>query len=74
MSLEEYLRTRLVELAVHADDLAVSAGRAVADLPEQAWVVAAEVLGGVAALRSGGVLTVRALARAERQPDAVRAL
>lgn len=76
-TVDEYLRTRIVELVVHVDDLlAGAAGSAVAPphLPDAAWQVAAEVLAGVAVRRVGGAATVRSLARAERHPAPVRAL
>lgn len=75
MTVEAYLETRLVELVVHLDDLAVSVGLDVAvDINDQAYAVVASVLAQVAAARAGGLTTVRSLARRERQAEAVRAL
>ncbi len=74
LTLDEYLRTRLVELVVHLDDLAVSLDRRDPELPEAAYREVAGVLGEVAAVRAGGLATVRSLARAERHPQPVRAL
>ena len=74
MRLDDYLETRLVELVVHLDDLAVSVGGDVERVPAAAFEVVATVLARVAARRVGGLATVRALARRERHPDAVRAL
>ena len=74
LPLEDYLRTRLVELVVHLDDLAVSVGRPGPDVPEPALRQVASVLGAVAATRAGGLETVRSLARAERHPAPVRAI
>lgn len=75
LTLAEYLRTRVVELVVHLDDLAVSVGRpGPPDLPAAIYRTVAAVLGQVAADRAGGLQTVRSLARRERQPEAVRAL
>lgn len=75
LTLEEYLKTRLVELVVHLDDLAVSIGETGDDeTPQDAYRVVAGVLGQVAASRAGGLATVRSLARRERHPDPVRAL
>lgn len=75
VTVEEYLRTRLVELVVHLDDLAVSVGAEVGqDLPQEAYEEAAAVLVQVAVRRQGGLEVVRGLARRERHPDAVRAL
>lgn len=75
LPLGAYLETRVVELVVHLDDLAVSVGYAEPDgVPAAAVDVAAAVLARVAARRTGGLVTVRSLARRERQPDPVRAL
>lgn len=73
MRLERYLGTRLVELVVHIDDLAVSVD-ATPDIDEDACRVVAGILAETAARRQGGVTAVRALARRERHPDALRAL
>lgn len=73
MRLDRYLGTRLVELVVHIDDLAVSVD-ATPDIDEDACRVVAGVLAETAARRQGGVTAVRALARRERHPDALRAL
>src|SRR5215471_13871244 len=72
MTLDEYLRTRVVELVVHADDLATSVG--VEPVPPQpaTTAVAIGVLVGVARIRHGDMAVLRALARRER--DTVRAL
>ncbi|MCZ7526745.1 MAG: maleylpyruvate isomerase N-terminal domain-containing protein [Acidimicrobiia bacterium] len=72
--LDEYLRTRCVELAVHLDDLALSACLAPAP-PPAAVAVAVDVLVGAARERSGDLAVLRSLARRERDPrDAVRVL
>jgi len=65
MLLDDYLRTRLVEFAVHLDDLG---GRA----PGAVLAEAIEVLVSVARHRHGDLAVLRALARRER--DDVRAL
>ncbi|WP_157042095.1 maleylpyruvate isomerase N-terminal domain-containing protein [Nitriliruptor alkaliphilus] len=70
--LEQYLATRLVELVVHIDDLAVSV-EVPADQSEDACRVVAGILAETAARRTGGIEAVRALARRERHPDALRA-
>jgi hypothetical protein len=64
--LDEYLRTRLVELALHIDDLCVSAGTGTPDVPGNE--VAIRTLVDVARLRHGDVAVLRALARRERDP------
>lgn len=75
ITVEEYLRTRLVELVVHADDLAVSLGEEnEQDIPQYAYEEAAAVLVQVALRRHGGLSVVRGLARRERHPEPIRAL
>ena len=72
--LETYLRTRVVELVVHGDDLAASVG-----LSYEVPAAAAEVTLGVclelARARSGDLAVVRALTRRERADlDVLRVL
>ncbi|MDP8961902.1 MAG: hypothetical protein M3N32_09840, partial [Actinomycetota bacterium] len=74
LTLDEYLRTRVVELLIHLDDLAASVGQRCPDVPDHAFRVVAGLLGELAAVRAGGLETVRSLARAERHPQPVRAL
>lgn len=75
MALDQYLRTRLVELVVHADDLAVSTDLPSPALEEAAHREVVEVLLGIALLRHGAPTLVRALARRERvTADVLRAL
>lgn len=75
LPLDEYLRTRLVELVVHADDLARSVGRDGHPMPEAAVACALDTLVGIARLRHGDLAVVRALARRERDTvDALRVL
>ena len=74
MELGDYLITRLVELVLHADDLAVSIGVPTPLMPASAVDTVAQTLASLAVLRAGGLETVRSLARRERHPDAVRAL
>lgn len=72
VSLDEYLITRLVEMVVHADDLAVSVG---ADRPRFEPGVEEAVIGclvEVARRRHGSAAVITALTRRER--DAVSAL
>lgn len=75
LTVARYLETRVVELVVHLDDLAVSVGAEEPDgLPPAAFDVTAAVLARLAVRRAGGLATVRSLARRERHPEAVRAL
>lgn len=72
--LDEYLRTRCVELAVHTEDLALSLGSDVR-APTSTLAVAVEVLVGAARHRHGDVAVLHALARRERDGrDALRVL
>ena len=75
LSVEDYLETRLLELVIHLDDLAVSLGHDGADgIPPDAYATVAAVLARVAVQRVGGLETIRSLSRRERHPEAVRAL
>lgn len=69
--LDEYLRTRLVEIAVHTEDLALSVGVAVRS-PEAAVSMAIDLLVAAAVERHGDEAVLRALMRRER--DLVEAL
>ena len=68
--LGEFLRTRVVELVVHGDDLATSAG-ITPPLPESAATMAIDVMLAVARTVHGDLTVIRALARRERADTAV---
>jgi hypothetical protein len=72
LTLDDYLVTRLIELLVHTDDLAVSVGLPSPDFPLAASRPAIAALVDVAILRHGDDAVLRALSRRER--DAVDAL
>ena len=72
LTLDEYLATRLIELVVHADDLATSLAVAPPPLPAAATGLVITNLVDVARLRHGDAAVVRALTRRER--DTVEAL
>ncbi|MGH9010027.1 MAG: maleylpyruvate isomerase N-terminal domain-containing protein [Acidimicrobiia bacterium] len=72
LTLDDYLVTRLIELVVHADDLAVSLGVDPPLLPAAATCLVITTLVEVARVLHGDIAVVRALARRER--DAVGAL
>ena len=72
MLLDDYLRTRLVELTVHIDDLAASIGLPTPQMPGEAMDEAISTLVAVAFGRHGDLAVLRSLARAER--DEVQAL
>jgi len=68
--LDQYLRTRLIEITVHLDDLALSVGLPTPAIPEVALGTAIEVLVAIARARHGSLAVLRALTRRERDPDA----
>jgi hypothetical protein len=72
IGLDDYLATRLVELCIHTDDLAVSLGVDPPALPAAATGLAVATLVDLARHRHGDAAVLRALARRER--DAVAAL
>lgn len=72
MALDDYLVTRLVELVVHADDLAVSLDVPAPALTPAATGLVIATLVDVGRLRHGDTAVVRALTRRER--DSVEAL
>jgi hypothetical protein len=75
LPLDEYLVTRVLELAVHVDDLAVSVALPVPELPPEATEAAITTLVRVARLRHGDTAVLRALARRERdESQAMRVL
>jgi hypothetical protein len=74
ISLDDYLRTRLVEFAVHTDDLSLSIGAVLAS-PPAALAAAVDVLVGAARVRHGDLAVLRALSRRERDEfDALHVL
>lgn len=66
LSLDDYLVTRVVELVVHMDDLAVSLDLPAPEPPAEAATVTIDALVRLARLRHGDLAVVRALARRER--------
>ncbi|MFI6699086.1 maleylpyruvate isomerase N-terminal domain-containing protein [Streptomyces sp. NPDC050509] len=71
LSLDDFLMTRMVELAVHMDDLAVSVGLGAPELPCSALDPVVTLLTGLAVRRHGPAAVLRALTRAERAPAAI---
>jgi hypothetical protein len=74
LSLDDYLLTRLLELAVHCDDLAVSIGVSTPALPPDGLDAVIGVLCGMSARRHGRTAVIRSLSRAERAPASIAAL
>ncbi|WP_393099165.1 maleylpyruvate isomerase N-terminal domain-containing protein [Streptomyces sp. LN325] len=74
LSLDDFLVTRMMELAVHMDDLGVSVGIAAPELSAAAFDPVLTLLAGLAARRHGQAALLRALARTERAPSAINAV
>jgi hypothetical protein len=74
LSLGDFLTTRMLEIAIHNDDLAVSVG---VDAPELSPAViepVVDILSRMAVRRHGAVAVLRALSRAERAPVTIAAI
>ncbi|NGO70681.1 maleylpyruvate isomerase N-terminal domain-containing protein [Streptomyces boncukensis] len=74
LTLDDFLLARLLEIVVHADDLAVSVGIPTPDFPEPAAFLVTDLLSRLAIRRHGQVSVLRALSRAERTPETISAL
>lgn len=73
LALDDLLSTRLMEIAVHRDDLACSIGGPLEELPAAATDAAVVLLARLAVRRHGQAAVLRALSRAERAPDSIAA-
>lgn len=73
LTLDDMLVTRLMEIAVHCDDLACSVGVALPELPADAVEVAVMLLARLAVRRHGPASVLRALSRHERAPASIAA-
>ncbi|MDB1087974.1 maleylpyruvate isomerase N-terminal domain-containing protein [Streptomyces sp. ACA25] len=73
LTLDDYLLTRLVEVVVHSDDLAVSVGAPTPDLPPAHSEEVIGLLARLAVRRHGPTAVIRTLSRAERAPGSVSA-
>ncbi|OJF14540.1 maleylpyruvate isomerase N-terminal domain-containing protein [Couchioplanes caeruleus] len=74
LTVDDFLLTRVMELVVHADDLAVSLDMATPSMPDAATEATIQLLSRIAAWRHGPINVVRALARQERAPVSIAAL
>lgn len=74
LDLDDFLLTRLMELVVHADDLACSVGLPTPDFPERVTAPVIDLLARLAVRRHGPVGVIRGLARAERAPGSISGL
>jgi len=69
----DFLTTRMMEVVVHADDLASSVGLETPELDEEAVDLVVALLGAVAVRRHGQVPVVRALSRPQRATSGISA-
>jgi hypothetical protein len=74
LAVDDFLLTRVMELVVHTDDLAVSLDLPTPEMPTAATDATIQLLARVAAWRHGPLAVVRALARRERAPETIAAL
>ncbi len=74
MAVDEYLVTRLVELAVHIDDLAASLGIETPAYPDDASRRVVAAMAELARLRHGDLAMLRALTRTERATGPINAI
>jgi hypothetical protein len=73
LTTRDWVVTRLMEMVVHADDLAASIGVDTPEFPEEAVSPVLGLLAGVAVRRHGQAAVVRALSRPQRAPESVSA-
>jgi hypothetical protein len=74
LSVDDFLTTRLLEIAVHSDDLAVSVGVPTPELPDAILLPVVDLLARLAVRRHGQTAVLRALGRAERAPASIAAI
>jgi hypothetical protein len=74
LTVDDFLLTRVMELVVHTDDLAVSLDVPTPEMSTAATDATIHLLARVAAWRHGPLAVVRALARRERAPETIAAL
>ncbi|MET7862818.1 maleylpyruvate isomerase N-terminal domain-containing protein [Micromonospora taraxaci] len=74
LKVDDFLLTRVMELVVHIDDLAVSLGLPTPPMPQTATEATIRLLSSLAAWRHGSLNVIRALARQERAPTSISAL
>jgi hypothetical protein len=73
LAIDDFALTRLMEIAVHSDDLAVSVGLETPALPDDTVMPVVSLLAGIALRRHGQVAMLRALSRRERAPATITA-
>jgi hypothetical protein len=73
LTVHDWLVTRMMEIVVHSDDLAVSIGRPTPEFPDDVLTPVLALLTAVAVRRHGQAALVRALSRPQRAPASVSA-
>ncbi|WP_254205366.1 maleylpyruvate isomerase N-terminal domain-containing protein [Nocardia alni] len=71
MRIDDFLLTRMLELVVHSDDLALSVGLPTPAFPPHVFEPVLDVLSRLAVARHGQLAVLRALSRAERAPATI---
>ncbi len=74
LTFDDFLVTRLLEIAVHNDDLAVSVGVPTPEQPDEVLEPVFAVLTRLAVRQHGATAVLRALSRAERAPATIAAI
>lgn len=74
ISLDDFIASRMLELAVHSDDLAHSVGLPTPKFPAPAVETVVDLLSRIALRRHGATNVLRALSRSERAPASISAL
>lgn len=73
LTLDDLLITRMMEIAVHSDDLAAGLGIATPELPAEVIEPVIDLLSRLALRRHGQAAVLRSLSRAERAPAHIAA-
>ncbi len=73
LTLDDFLITRMMEIAVHSDDLACSVRLETPDLPSNVLDPVLSLLTKLSVARHGQAAVLRALTRAERAPSTITA-
>ena len=71
LTLDDFCRTRLIEVVLHTDDVAASVGVDPPEPPPEAMEIISDILVGIARHVHGDRAVVNALARRERAPAGV---
>ncbi len=73
LSLNDFLVTRMMEIAVHSDDLAASVGLEAPSLPPEVLEPVLALLTDLSVRRHGQAAVLRSLTRRERAPETIAA-